>query len=140
MAACRAVVLSGSAARVASGAGRGGALSWAGGAEGPGGAERDRWLGACSGLRKALPRSALARPGFWAGARPCRSAREGGVLNARGTVGPRRAASFRDVEPRAEAEREGRRGPTWERETSPGRGSEVHHQPPSRCLPPLACP
>lgn len=97
--ACGAVVFSGAAARVASGPGRGGALSWAGGAEGPGGAERDRWLGAWSGLGEALLWSALPRAGFWAGARPFPSALEGGALNARGTVGRRRAASFRGVEP-----------------------------------------
>lgn len=61
---CREVVFSGAAARVASGPGRGGALSWAGGAEGPSGAERDRWLGAWSGLGKARLWSALSRAGF----------------------------------------------------------------------------
>lgn len=82
------------AAGVAAGPGRGGALSWAGGAEGPGGAERGPVGGSARGPASARPFSgqrSRVRRSFWAGARPFPSAREGGALNARGTVGPRRA-------------------------------------------------
>lgn len=134
-AACRAVVFSGAAAAgVATGPGRGGALSWAGGAEGPGGAERDRsvarrvvrpWQGpslvsvlACAVLSgQARGRfGALGKAGLLTPAAPL-------VRGARGFLSRRRALS---------GGRAGGTPGTWE--SSPGRASEVYHQPPSRSL------
>lgn len=83
-----------------------------------------------SGLCKAFSSSAPSRAGFSAGARPVRSGREGGALNARGTVGLPCSASFRGAELGPKVERKERQGPG----RLPGRVPEVHHQPPGLCL------
>lgn len=89
-------------------------------------------LGASSGLWKAFFSSASPRAGFSAGARPGLFGAVGkaGLLTPAAPLlcGARLPCAGQSLGPKVE--REERQGPG----RFPGRDSEVHHQPPSRCL------